>query len=147
MVLSMNWLLKTAQRGWVLLTVVGVVTVGGFVIDRFHGVFGSRPSAETRTDNIVSTIPKYVKYEVDGPSDTTGMISYVDERAQPQRERFTSLPWSKTLTTTVPSVFANLVAQGDSSRLTCRITVNGELRDHQAADGASATTFCLVKAA
>ena len=51
------------------------------------------------------------------------------------------------MTTTVPSVFANLVAQGDSSRLTCRITVNGELRDHQAADGASATTFCLVKAA
>jgi hypothetical protein len=75
------------------------------------------------------------------------MISYVDERAQPQQERFTSLPWSKTLTTTVPSVFANLVAQGDSSRLSCRITVNGELRDHQTADGASATTFCLVKAA
>ena len=91
MVQFMNWLLKTAQRGWVLLTVVGVVTVGGFVIDRFHGVFSSRPSAETRTDNIVSTIPKYVTYEVDGPSDTTGMISYVDERAQPQRERFTSL--------------------------------------------------------
>jgi hypothetical protein len=147
MVLSMKWLLKTARRGWVLLTVVGVVTVGGFVIDRFHGVFGSQPAAETRTDNIVSTIPKYVTYEVDGPEDTTGMISYVDERAQPQRERFTSLPWSKTLTTTVPSVFANLVAQGDSSRLTCRITVNGELRDQQAADGASATTFCLVKAA
>ncbi|MUL65711.1 hypothetical protein BOO86_14630 [Mycobacterium sp. CBMA 234] len=138
---------KAAQRSWVLLTVVGVITVGGFIIDRFHGVFGSQPSAETRTDNIVSTIPKYVKYEVDGPSDTTGMISYVDERAQPQQERFTSLPWSRTLTTTVPSVFANLVAQGDSSRLTCRITVNGELRDHQSSDGAAATTFCLVKAA
>ena len=143
----MKWLLKAAQKCWVPLVVIAVVTAGGLVIERFHGVFGAQPSAESRTDNIVSTIPKYVTYEVDGPAGTTGMISYVDERSQPQHERFTSLPWSKTLTTTVPSVFANLVAQGDSGQLSCRITVNGELRDHQGVDGAAASTFCLVKAA
>ncbi|MDH6247172.1 MmpS family transport accessory protein [Mycobacterium sp. OTB74] len=143
----MKWLLKAAQKCWVPLVVIAVVTAGGLVIVRFHGVFGAQHSAESRTDNIVSTIPKYVTYEVDGPAGTTGMISYVDERSQPQHERFTSLPWSKTLTTTVPSVFANLVAQGDSGQLSCRITVNGELRDHQGVDGAAASTFCLVKAA
>ena len=143
----MKWLLRAAQKSWVLLIVAAVAAVGGVVIGRFHSVFGAHPSAETRTDNIVSTIPKYVTYDVEGPVGTSGMISYVDERSQPQREHFDSLPWSKTLTTTVPSVFANLIVQGDSPALSCRITVNGEVRDQQAVSGSDATAFCLVKAA
>jgi type II secretory pathway pseudopilin PulG len=145
----MAWIVRVARRGWVLLVIAAVATVGGIVIYRFQGVFGSQSltAGQNRTDNIISTIPKYVTYEVDGPADTSGMISYVDERSQPQQEHFDSLPWSKTLTTTVPSVFANLVAQGDSPALRCKITVNGQVRDQQAADGADATAFCLVKAA
>lgn len=145
----MTWLIRAVRRSWVLLIITVVAAVGAVVIYRFQGIFGSQTlvGGENRTENIVSTIPKYVTYEVDGPSGTSGMISYVDERSQPQHEHFDSLPWSKTLTTTVPSVFANLVAQGDSHALQCRITVNGQVRDEQAADGADATAFCLVKAA
>jgi hypothetical protein len=44
-------------------------------------------------------------------------------------------------------VFANVMAQGDSDALGCRITVNGDLRDEQQGDGHSAATFCVVKAA
>lgn len=144
-----NRVLSVATRMWVLLIVVAVTSVGGFIIYRLHGVFGSQTdtAGETRTGNIVSTIPKLVVYEVDGPAGSSGMVSYVDEKSQPRQERFSALPWSHTLVTTVPSVFANVVAQGDSSQLRCRITVNGEVREQQIATGADATAFCLVKAA
>ncbi|HEY0227723.1 MAG TPA: MmpS family transport accessory protein, partial [Mycobacterium sp.] len=110
-------MLSVAARLWVLVVVVAATVIGGFVIFRLHGVFGadSGASGEMRTENIVSTIPKFVVYEVDGPAGTTGMISYIDEHSQSQQERFTSLPWSHTLVTTVPSVFANVFAQGHSS--------------------------------
>lgn len=145
----MKALMGAASRMWIVLAIVVVVGAGGFIINRFHGVFGSHRTAPggARAENIVSTIPKYVTYEVFGPSGTSGMISYIDERAQAQEIRFSSLPWTLTLTTTVPSVFANVVAQGDSGALGCRIVVNGELRDERSADGFTATTSCLVKAA
>ncbi len=76
-----------------------------------------------------------------------GSISYLDENAQPQRADFTSLPWSFQVTTTLPSMFANLVAQGDSNSIRCRITVNGEVREDQSSTGHDAQAFCLVKAA
>ncbi|MBU9762579.1 transport acessory protein MmpS [Mycobacterium sp. TNTM28] len=144
----MKSLVNALARMWILLVIVVVVGAGGFVINRFHGVFGApRPGGAAGADNIVSTVPKYVTYEVYGPADTSGMVSYVDERAQSQEAQFSHLPWTLTLTTTVPSVFANVVAQGDSAALGCRITVNGELRDERSADGFTATTSCLVKAA
>lgn len=144
----MNTLARGLARTWVPLVIVLVVGVGGVVISRFHGVFGSGPgNGGGRAENIVSTVPKYVTYEVYGPAATTGMISYVDEHAQAQEARFAGLPWTVTLTTTLPSVFANIMAQGDSTDLGCRITVNGEVRDEQSGNGTDATAFCLVKAA
>ncbi|WP_082952491.1 MmpS family transport accessory protein [Mycolicibacter sinensis] len=145
----MSALLKLLQRLWIVLVIVPVAAVGALVIYRFHGVFGAGQSATAAGagGEIVSTVPKYVTYEIYGPAGTAGMVSYVDQRAQAQEARFDSLPWSVTLTTTQPSVFANVMAQGDSHELGCRITVNGELRDEQQADGHSAATFCVVKAA
>jgi hypothetical protein len=46
-----------------------------------------------------------------------------------------------------PAVIANLVAQGDSDQIGCRITVNGAVKDEQFATGHHAQVFCLVKAA
>jgi hypothetical protein len=39
------------------------------------------------------------------------------------------------------------VAQGDSSAIGCRITVNGEVKDENSSEGVNAQTFCLVKSA
>lgn len=145
---AMKKLRGPVERLWIVLVVVPVAAVGALVIYRFHGVFGSTPVASGGTGGeIVSTVPKYVTYEIYGPKGTSGMVSYVDERAQSRDAAFESLPWSLTLTTTQPSVFANVMAQGDSDELGCRITVNGELRDEQRADGHDAATFCVVKAA
>jgi MmpS family membrane protein len=137
-------------RSWIPLVLVFATAISAFAIYRMHGVFGSYQSTGASggaADRIVSFNLKHVRYEVYGPSETIGSISYLDEDAVPQRADFSSLPWSFEVSTTLPSMFANLVAQGNSDTIGCRITVNGELRDDQSSNGHDAQTFCLVKAA
>ena len=57
------------------------------------------------------------------------------------------LPWSVTLSTTLPTVSANLMAQSDGDEIGCRVTVNGIVREEQSANGINAQTYCLVKSA
>ena len=52
-----------------------------------------------------------------------------------------------TVTTTDPGMLANVVAQGDSGTLSCRILVNGKVVDENSAAGRDAQAFCLDKAA
>ena len=40
-------------------------------------------------------------------------INFLDEHAQPQRVDDTPLPWSHTLVTDDPTLFADLLSQGD----------------------------------
>ncbi len=58
-------------------------------------------------------------------------INYLDVNAQPQRVGDTTLPWSYTITTTQPAVAANVVAQGDSDSIGCRIIVGGVVKDER----------------
>jgi len=69
------------------------------------------------------------------------MISYLDEHAQPQEASFAALPWSVALTTTLSSVIANIMVQGNSQSLGCRIIVDGHVRDEQVSDAYNASTF------
>jgi len=138
------------KRAWVPLVVVMAVTVGAIAVDRLRGAFGSDEifaSTATSAETIVPFNPKRVTYEVFGPGGTAGRVSYLNRNAEPEQASFTSLPWTYTLTTTVPAVIANVVAQGNSDSIGCRITVNGDVRDEQSATGHHAQTFCLVKAA
>ena len=130
--------LRTLQLGWIPLVLVVALALSGFTIYRMHGIFGSHHSAGAGgggADQIVPFNPKRVLYEVYGPSGTDGSISYLDENAQPQQADFTTLPWSYLVTTTLPSMFANLVAQADSDTIGCRISVNGEVREQQSSTG------------
>lgn len=141
---------KLLRQQWVSLVVVVALVIGGFAISRLHGIFGSARDASVAnaaSDKIVSTNPKFVAYEIFGPATTHGMISYLNEHAQPQEATFASLPWSLSLTTTLPSVLANIVAQGDGPTIGCRIVVNSVIRDEQVSDNQDAMAFCLVKAA
>jgi hypothetical protein len=94
----------------------------------------------------VASHVKTVVYELTGPHDTTGAVDYLDSNAEPRQARFAGLPWSMVVRTTSPAVFANLVAQGNSEFLGCRITINGAVKDEQSSTGSSAQTSCLVKA-
>lgn len=143
-------MLTFIKRAWIPLVVVVAVALGGIAVQRLRGVFGSDKLFST-TGSAVETIvpfnPKTVTYEVFGPSDTTGSLSYLNKDAVAEQAKFSSLPWTYTISTTNPAVIANVVAQGDSDRIGCRITVNGEIRDEQSSSGHHAQTFCLVKAA
>ena len=132
------------------MVVVVAVAIGAVAVDRLRGVFGSDEifsSTGSSVETIVPFNPKRVTYEVFGPSDTAGSVSYLNKNAEPERANFTGLPWTYTLTTTIPAVIANVVAQGNSDSISCRIIVNGDVRDEQSSNGHHAQTFCLVKAA
>jgi hypothetical protein len=136
------------RRWWVVLVTVVVVAVAGFSVYRLQGIFGSDNSASAASgiaNEIVQFNPKHVVLEVFGPPGTVATINYLDVNAAPQRVDDTTLPWSQTLTTTDPAVFANVVAQGDSDSIGCRITVNGVVKDERVVNKLDAYTFCLDK--
>jgi hypothetical protein len=134
-------------RAWIPLVVVIVVTLAGFAVYRIHGVVGPGKASTDIIDESKPVIPKDVIYQVFGPEETTGQVNYLDENSQPQHADFTTLPWSYTISTKLTSIFANLVAQGDSGTIGCRIIVNGEVRDEQTVNTHDAQVFCLVKSA
>ena len=65
-----------------------------------------------RLDDSKPFNPKVVKYEIFGPASYAD-INYLDLGAKPKRVDGAALPWSLVLSTTAPSVFPNIVAQGD----------------------------------
>jgi hypothetical protein len=136
-------------RTWVPLVMVVVVALGAFAVDRLHGIFGSHvyEPDSGNADAIVQFNPKRVLYEVFGPAGMVADINYLDADAQPHRLDAVTLPWSLELVTTLTAVSANVVAQGDSDRIGCRVTVNGDVRDERSVDAHHAQTFCLVKSA
>ncbi|BBY39691.1 putative membrane protein, MmpS [Mycobacterium mantenii] len=137
------------KRAWVPVVVVVAVALGGIAVDRLRGVFGSDAIFTATGSSAEPLEPSHVKrvtYEVYGPSGTAGSVSYLDKNAQPEQADFTTLPWTFTVTTTVPAVIASLVAQGNSDDIGCRITVNGEVKDERSTAGRHAQTSCLVKA-
>jgi len=143
-------MLTILKRAWVPLVVVAAIALGGVAVSRLRGVFGSDEIFTATGSSAEPLEPSHLKrvtYEVYGPSESAGSVSYLDKNAQSVQANFTSLPWTYTITTTVPAVIANVVAQGDSENIACRITVNGEVMDEQSSAGHRAQTSCLVKAA
>lgn len=138
-----------AKRVWIPLVIVLVVAVAGFTVDRIRGFFGAEGIIVTPrvfAEDPEPFDPKVVKYEIFGDGSFAN-INYLDLDAKPQRLDGTALPWSLTLQTTAPSAAPNIVAQGDSSSITCRITVDDEVKDERTATGVNALTYCFVRSA
>ena len=142
-------MLKLAKRTWVLLVILLVVVIAAFCVDRFRGFFGhtelTRPGAGLVNDPEPFN-PKEVKYEIFGTG-SLATINYLDLDAQPQKAVNVPLPWTLDLTTTAPAASPNIVAQSDGGSISCRITVDGVVKDQRTTDGVNAQTFCLVKSA
>jgi len=142
-------MLRFAKRIWVLLVILLVVVIAVFVVDRFRGFFGhtvlTKPGAGLVNDPEPFN-PKVVKYEIFGDG-AVATINYLDLEAQPQKVVDTSIPWQLTLTTTAPAASPNIIAQSNGDSISCRITVDGVIKDERTTDGVNAQTFCLVKAA
>ena len=56
-----------------------------------------------------------------------------------------TLPWSYDTTTTEPAVFVNVMAQGNSDSIGCRITINDVVKDERTVNTMNAYTYCLDK--
>jgi hypothetical protein len=140
----------TARRLWIPIVVAVACLVGGAAVYRLHDLFGADGAAlvgGTRSEKIIEINPKNVTYQLVGPPDTSGTISFLDGNSQPQTANFAALPWQLTVTTTLSAMVANIVAQGNSDSRGCRIIVNGAVRDEHASAELNAATYCLVKSA
>lgn len=138
------------MRTWIPLVILVVVIVGGFTVHRIRGFFSSenRPSySDTNLENSKPFNPKHLTYEIFGPPGTVADISYFDVNSEPQRVDGAVLPWSLHITTNDAAVMGNIVAQGNSDSIGCRITVDGKVRAERVSNEVNAYTYCLVKSA
>lgn len=144
-------MVKRISRYWLPLLVLVAIALGGFVIHRMQGGFGSNNEITREGSGIAEDAkpfnPKRVTYEVFGPAGAVATINYLDLSANPQSAKQVPLPWSLTLTTTSPATSPILLAQGNAETIGCRITVDGKVKDENSADGVDAFTFCQVKSA
>lgn len=139
----------TAKKAWIVLVIVLVVAVAGFCVVRLRSIFGNhdnRPIGNSSLDDIKPFNPKHVVYQVFG-NGATANINYLDINAQPRRIDNVPLPWTLSVTTTLPSVSVNVVAQTEGDEIGCRIIVNDVVKDERSATGVNAETFCIVKSA
>lgn len=134
---------------WIPIVLVAVLGIAGLVVSRLHREFASQDlNADADAGiEIVQFNPKVVVYEVSGPPGTTATVSYFDAEANLHTEDGVGLPWSKTISTTLPAMTASIMAQGDGDQIGCRLYVDGSVRDERSAQGVAAQTFCLVKSA
>jgi hypothetical protein len=137
------------KRAWIPFVLVVVFAVSGLGVVRLHKIFASQDlNANAGAGiQIVQFNPKLVTYDVFGPAGSTAKIDYFDADANTHEIDAAPLPWSITISTTLPAVSANIMAQADSDQIGCRITVDGTVREEKSSDGVNAQTFCLVKSA
>jgi Mycobacterium membrane protein len=140
--------LNLLKRQWVPLVVIVALALGGFAVYRLQSIFPIIHSSQLDPRGLTPPYaPKSATYEIIGPPGTVGVVNWMDDKAQPQRADFTTLPWSQTITARLPGIFAYVVAQGDSDHIGCRITVDGRLVDEQSVDTPNAQVSCLDKSA
>jgi Mycobacterium membrane protein len=136
------------KKVWIPLVLLVVLAVSAVVVLRLHKQFASQDlnAGAGAGIDIVQFNPKIMVYDVYGAPGTTALIGYFDPDANVHIVTV-PLPWSITLSTTLPTVSASLMAQTDSDQIGCRVTVNGTVREEQSANGVNAQTYCLVKSA
>jgi hypothetical protein len=129
---------------------VVVLAAAGFAVLRVRGVFGSQqlPTyAGSMSDDSNKTDPKSLVYEVWGPPGATADINYIDDEGESNQVNDATLPWSHEIISNAPSMMGNVVAQGGSDFIGCRITSDGEVKDERTVNQVSAYIYCVVKSA
>jgi hypothetical protein len=130
--------------------------VGAFAVVRVHGLFGSekRPQySDSASDDSKPFNPKKLVYEIFGPPGTVADISYFDQDAEPKRVDGAHLPWTQLLSSKSAALMGNIVAQGNSDWIACRITVDDNdgkgpvQKAYKRVDEVNAFTYCVLKGA
>ncbi len=142
-------IIAALKRLWIPLLIVAVVAAGGLTVSRLHGIFGSEKResyADTRIKDTKPFNPKHIRYEVFGPAGTTADISYFDVDGNPVHVNGQPVPWSFDISTTLPSILGNVVAQGNGDMLGCRIVVDGVVKAERVSHELNAFTYCMLTA-
>jgi Mycobacterium membrane protein len=142
--------LRIVKRAWMPLLLVVVIALGAYAVVRIRDTFGvtAVASGEGNADNTKPFNPKHITYEITGAPGGSVDVDYLDENGQPHRVDAAPMPWSYTIVTTLPSMSANVVAQGSSTAvdaLRCRVIVDGQVRDDRHSDDFQSFIYCLVK--
>jgi hypothetical protein len=140
---------RVLKKAWIPLLLVVVVAVGAYAVVRIRDTLGANGTATAAAGNADDTKPfnlKHIAYEITGSGGSVN-LDYLDENGQPHRVDAAALPWSFTIVTTLPSMSANIVAQGDPgvSGLRCRVIVDGQVRDDRRTEEYQPFIYCLVK--
>ncbi len=141
-------ILGALRRLWIPLIILVVIGAGGLTVSRLHNIFGSEKRstyADSQVNNLKPADPQHLTYEIFGPPGTVAKIGYFDADGDPRRVEEARLPWSLTFAMTGASV-GNIVAQGDSDSLGCRIVVDGVVKAEKITHEVNAFTFCMLKA-
>ncbi|ORA54307.1 hypothetical protein BST22_06715 [Mycolicibacterium chubuense] len=132
------------------LVLVVVVAVAGLAVWRIRGIFGSHtlPTyADSASSDANRSDPKVVRYEIFGNPGATADINYIDDEGDPNQIVGAALPWAIEVQTTSPAMVGNVVAQGDSDYLGCRILADGVVKDERTASDVTAYVYCFTKSA
>jgi hypothetical protein len=138
------------RRAWIPLVVLAVVGGAVFSVSRVRAASGSdkpSPYGISEVADIGALSKKSVVYEIFGPVGTVADISYFDLNSAPRRVDGARLPWSVHITANSPAVVGNVVAQGDSDSIGCRILVDGQVKAERISKEVNAFTYCRVKGA
>lgn len=138
------------KKSWIPLLLVVVIMLGTYAVVRIRDTFGANANAvgvDGNADNTKPFNPKNITYEITGQPQGSVDIDYLDQDGQPHRIDAAPVPWSFTISTTLPSMSANIVAQGstDMSKIRCRVIVDGLVRDDRTTNEYQPMIYCLVK--
>lgn len=140
------------KRLWIPLIVLLVVAAGAFTVSRLHSIFGSEklPTYGDTQNTAAPTAaakPKQLTYEVSGPPGTVADIAYFDVNGNPKFVKNASLPWSLSIDVSKATAVGNVMAQGDSDSISCRILVGDDVKATNSSTEMNGLTSCLLKAA
>lgn len=138
------------KKVWMPLLLVVVISLGTYTVVRIRNTFGTHSrvtSGAENADNTKPFNPKHITYEITGAPGGSANVNYLDENGQPHLVDAVPLPWSFTIVTTLPSMSANIVAQGstDVNVLRCRVIVDGQVRDDRNSNEYQPFIYCLAK--
>ncbi|WP_043735613.1 MmpS family transport accessory protein [Nocardia asiatica] len=142
---------------WILLAVV-VLVFGGCVAligaagnEAAKAIDAAASSVQSAAESPDAPIPpltpkasgkgKTVVYEIISDSDLRS-VTYWDENSELQQLNGADAPWSLTITNTSTAVIAGAGAQTNGTSVTCRVTVDGKVKDEKTSTGKYAVVNC-----
>lgn len=134
------------MRGaWVYLVSIATLCIAGAYIAhlRLSEIPDPAIGHSSKPPAIGKPREKVIEYQLDGPAGASVSASYLDVDGT-VREVSGQLPWQTTLRTGQLTIPTGVVAQSTKGQVSCRITINGQIRDEQASDSPAVSCQVVV---